>query len=74
MMKFSSSLLSSSNLEWMGKSNSFGESVDLGLLPRIPKGLQVLVARMGDLVIWSTTTMEKREWKSQPSLGEEDYL
>jgi hypothetical protein len=35
------------------KSNRLGGSVDLGLLPRILKGLQVLVARMGDLVLSS---------------------
>jgi hypothetical protein len=59
----------------MGKSNLFGESVDLGLLSRIPKGLQVRVARMGGLVNLSLTTMKDREWKSQPSLGEEQgYL
>jgi hypothetical protein len=56
----------------MGKSNSFDGSVDLDLLPRIPKGLKVLVARLGDLRIWSSTLMEDREWKSQPLLGEEE--
>jgi hypothetical protein len=44
-----------------GKSNLLGGSVDLGLLPLIHKGLQVLVARMGDLVLWSFATMEERE-------------
>jgi hypothetical protein len=44
-----------------GKSNHLGGSVDLGLLPQIPKGLQVLVTRMGDLVLWSFATMKERE-------------
>jgi hypothetical protein len=48
-------------MEWMGKSNLFGESVDLGLLPRTPKGLQIPVARMGDLVDLSIATTEERE-------------
>jgi hypothetical protein len=43
----------------MGKLNPFGGSVDLGLLPRIPKGLQVLVARMGDLYDLSFPTMKE---------------
>jgi hypothetical protein len=49
-------------------------SVDLGLLPRIPKGLQVLVARVEDLVKLSLTLMEERarEWKSYPLFGEEE--
>jgi hypothetical protein len=38
-------------MKWRGKSNRLGGSVDLGLLPRIPEGLQVLLARMGDLVL-----------------------
>jgi hypothetical protein len=58
-----------------GKSNRLGGSVDLVLLPRIPKGLQVLVARMGDLVILSFATMEDREWNPQSSPEvEDDYL
>jgi hypothetical protein len=62
-------------MKWRGKSNRLGRSVDLGLLPRIPKGFQVLVARMGDLVLWSFTTMEEREWKpQQPPEVEDDYL
>jgi hypothetical protein len=52
--------VTSSSMKWRGKSNCLGRSVDLGLLPRIPKGLQVLVARMGDLVLWSFATMEGR--------------
>jgi hypothetical protein len=48
-------------MKWRGKSNGFGGSVDLGLLPRILEGLQVLVARMGDLVLRSFATMEERE-------------
>jgi hypothetical protein len=48
-------------MKWRGKSNRLGGSVDIGLLPRIPKGLQVLVDRMGDLVLWSFATMEERE-------------
>jgi hypothetical protein len=51
-------------MKWMGKSNSFGGSVDLGILRRIPKGLQVLVSRMEDLVILSSSTKEEREWKA----------
>jgi hypothetical protein len=35
----------------MGKSNPFGGNVDQGFLPRIPKGIQVQVNRMGDLYI-----------------------
>jgi hypothetical protein len=46
-------------MKWRGKSNRLGGSVNLGLLPRIPKGLYVLVARMGDLVIISFATMEE---------------
>jgi hypothetical protein len=61
--------------KWRGKSNRLGGSVDLGLLPQIPKGLQVLVARMGDLVILSFATMDEREWKPQSSPEVEDnYL
>jgi hypothetical protein len=48
-------------MKWRGKSNHLGGSVDLGLLPRIPKGHHVLVARMGDLVLWSFATMEEKE-------------
>jgi hypothetical protein len=48
-------------MKWRGKSNRLGGSVDLGLLPRIPKWSQVLVARMGDLVLLSFATMEERE-------------
>jgi hypothetical protein len=55
--------VTSSSMKWRGKSNCLGGSVDLGLLPRIPEGLQVLVATMGDLVLWSFATMEEREWK-----------
>jgi hypothetical protein len=55
----------------MENSNFFGRSVDLDPLPQIPKGLQVLVARMEDLRIWSSTLMGEREWKPQPPLGEE---
>jgi hypothetical protein len=50
-------------MKWRDKSNHLGGSVDLGLLPRIPKGLKVLVARMGDLVILSFATMVESEWK-----------
>jgi hypothetical protein len=46
----------------VGNSNPFGGSVDLCLLLRIPKGLQVLVAREGDLEHLSLVVMEKREW------------
>jgi hypothetical protein len=45
----------------VGKSNPFGGSVDLGLLLRIPKGLQVLVDREGDLENLSLVVMEERE-------------
>jgi hypothetical protein len=48
-------------MEWVGKSNPFDASVDLGLLPRILKGLHVLVCKMVDLVIWRFETMEERE-------------
>jgi hypothetical protein len=62
-------------MKWRGKSNRLDGSVDLGLLPRIPKGLQVLVARMGDLVILSFATMEEREWKPPCwSEVEDNYL
>jgi hypothetical protein len=44
-----------------GESNCLGGSVDLGLLTQIPKGLRVLVARMEDLVLGSSATMEERE-------------
>jgi hypothetical protein len=44
-----------------GKSNRVGGSVDLGLLTQIPKGLRVLVARIEDLVLWSSATMDERE-------------
>jgi hypothetical protein len=59
----------------MGNSNPFGGSVDLGLLLRIPTGLQVLVAREGDLEHLSLVGMEEREWKPQPLIEvEEEYL
>jgi hypothetical protein len=45
----------------VGNSNPFGESVDLGLLIQIPKGLQVLVAREGDLDHLRLVIMEERE-------------
>jgi hypothetical protein len=45
----------------MGKSNPFGGTVDLGLLPQIPKGLQVLVARMEDIENLIFVAMEERE-------------
>jgi hypothetical protein len=51
------------SMKWMGNSNPFGGSVDLGLLLRIRKGFQVLVAREGDLVNLSLTLMVAREWK-----------
>jgi hypothetical protein len=57
-----------------GKSNCFGGSVDLGLLPRIPKGLQVLVARMVDLGIFSLATMDERDWKPQSTLVHRSLL
>jgi hypothetical protein len=55
--------VTSSLMKWGGggKSNCLGGSVDIDLLPQIPKGLQVLMARMGDLVLWSFATMEERE-------------
>jgi hypothetical protein len=67
--------VTSPSMKWRGKSNRLGGSVDLGLLHWIPKGLQVLVARMGDLVILSFATMAEREWKPQswPEM-EDDYL
>jgi hypothetical protein len=43
--------VTSPSMKWRGKSNRLGGSVNLGILPRIPKGFQGLVARMGDLVI-----------------------
>jgi hypothetical protein len=59
----------------VGNSNPFGGSVDLGLLLRIPKGLQVQVAREGDLQHLSLVVMEEIEWKPQPLLEvEDDYL
>jgi hypothetical protein len=62
-------------MKWRERSNCLGRSVDLGLLPRIPKGLQVLVSRMGDLIKWSFATMEEREWKQQSAPEvEDDYL
>jgi hypothetical protein len=62
-------------MKWRGKSNRLGGSVDLGLLPRFPKGLQVVVARMGDLVLWSFATMEERAYKpQQPPEVDDDYL
>jgi hypothetical protein len=48
-------------MEWMGKSNPFDASVDLGLLPLILKRLHVLVCKMADLVNWRFATMEERE-------------
>jgi hypothetical protein len=47
--------------EMRGKSYRLGGSVDLGLLTQIPKGHRDLVARMEDLVLWSSATMEERE-------------
>jgi hypothetical protein len=62
-------------MKWMGNSNPFSGSVDIGLLLRIPKGLQVLVAREGDLEHLSLVVMEEWEWKPPPLLQvEEDYL
>jgi hypothetical protein len=59
----------------MGNSNPFGGSVDLGLLLRIPKGLQVLVSREGDLEHLRLVVTEEREWKPLLLLEvEEDYL
>jgi hypothetical protein len=44
-------------------------------LPRVPKGLQVLVARMRDLMLSSFATMEEREYNPRPQLEvEDDYL
>jgi hypothetical protein len=37
----------------------FSGSVNLDLLPRILKGLQVLVARIGDILILSSALMEE---------------
>jgi hypothetical protein len=48
------------SMKWMGNLNSFGGSVDLGLLLRILKGLQVLVARDGYLEDLSFALMEER--------------
>jgi hypothetical protein len=62
-------------MKWIGKSNRLSGSVDLVLLPRISKGIQVLVAIMGDLVSLSFATMEEREWKMQSSPEvKDDYL
>jgi hypothetical protein len=47
-------------MEWMGNSNPFNGTVDLDLLPQIPKGLQLLVARIGDLLILRSRLMEER--------------
>jgi hypothetical protein len=59
----------------MEGANRLGGNIDPGLLPRIQKGLQVLVARMGDLVILSFTTIEERDWKPQVQPKVEDnYL
>jgi hypothetical protein len=55
------SRVTSPSMKWRGKSNRLGESVDLGLLTQIPKGLRVLVARMRDLVLSNFATMEERE-------------
>jgi hypothetical protein len=56
--------VTSPSIKLRGKSNHLGGSVDLGLLPQIPKGLQVLVARMGDIVLSSFATIEERESRS----------
>jgi hypothetical protein len=66
---------SNKSLNEMEGENRLGKSIDPGLLPWIQKGLQVLVAKMGDLVILSFTTIEEREWKPlvQPEV-EDDYL
>jgi hypothetical protein len=45
---------------------------DLGLLPRITKGLQVLVARMRDIVLLRFATLEETEWKPQIQSEVED--
>jgi hypothetical protein len=62
---------------WAGKSNSFSRSADLSLLSQIPKGLQILVARIRDQVILISTSMEERERESASRnlfLGKKGFL
>jgi hypothetical protein len=62
-------------MEWMGKSNPFARSVDLGRLPQTPKGLLVLAAAMGDIVDLSFATMEERGWNTHVQQEvEDDYI
>ena len=53
------------------KSNSFDESVDLGLLTQTLEVHDIWLARMRDLELWSSTMMREDEWKSQPLLWED---
>jgi hypothetical protein len=69
--------VTSNSTKWMGNLNPFVGSVDvaIGLLLRIPKCLQVLVAREGYLRILSLTLVDEREWKRQPLLEvQEGYI
>jgi hypothetical protein len=50
-----------------GELNSFGGSVDLGLLLQIPKRLKVLVDRRGHLVNLSLALMKERVETATPS-------
>ena len=61
-------------MESGGKSNPFGECVDLVLLPRFPKGHQVPMAREGDLEGFVSCSNGVREWKSPPCPEEEEDL
>ena len=55
------------SVEWWGNSNSFGGSVDLGLLLRFLKGHEVWLAEEGELGLQSFATMGEREnWSKQP--------
>jgi hypothetical protein len=59
-------------MELVGNTNSFSERVDLGILLRIPKGLQAIVPREGDLRLLSFGTMEERG--AGPTEVEDEYL
>ena len=67
--------VTSISMESGGKSNPFGEGVDLVLLPRFPRGHQVPMAREGELGVFVSCSNGEREWKSQPFPEEEEgYL
>ena len=61
-------------MEWWGNPNSFGGSVDLGLLLQFLKGHEVWLVVEGDLGLQSFATMVEREkWVKQPlPVGKKD--